>query len=87
MIECGSRRAPGVTELQAGCLRLARDGGRVIREDVNAATLKSCQQWRWLAPRGERGEDHYVITDGGRAALAHYDADVTMEKLWEGRRG
>lgn len=77
------RRAPSVTENQAGCLRFTRDNGSVKPEQYNVSVLNSCRHHRWLAPRTEG----YVLTDAGRAALAHCDADVTMEKLWKGARG
>jgi hypothetical protein len=80
------RRAPSVTEYQAGCLRFARDNREVRPQHYNPSVLRSCRHHRWLAPRGDHGE-YFVITDSGRAALAYYDADVMMEKLWEGRRG
>jgi hypothetical protein len=77
--------APCVSELQAELLRAAHDRGLSHREAKSAApvTLRACRNHRWLAER-TRG---FVLTDGGRAALAHFDASVLMEKLWQGRRG
>ena len=84
------RRAPGVTLAQAGCLRFARDNGNVKPEHYMVSVLNSCRYHRWLTPRRESAslpEPYYVLTDAGRAALAYYDAAVTMEALWKGARG
>jgi hypothetical protein len=78
------RVAPAVTEEQAKVLRLARDGGRLVREQLTRPqTADACLRKRWLAPR----TGYCIITDGGLAALAHYDADEAMERAWRGARG
>jgi hypothetical protein len=78
------RIAPAVTEAQAKVLRLARDAGRVVRAELaRPQTVDACLRKRWLAPR----DGYCIITDGGIAALAHYNADVAMERLWRGARG
>jgi hypothetical protein len=77
------RRAPAVSEGQAKVLRLARDAGRIDRSKLaRPQTLDSCLHHRWLAPRA----GYCILTDGGRAALAHYDADEAQEELWHGAR-
>jgi hypothetical protein len=72
------KRAPDVSEEQAKLLRLARDAGLVVYADARPATLHACRRKRWLADRREG----FVLTDGGRAALAYFDASKRMLELW-----
>jgi hypothetical protein len=84
-----NRIAPSVSQRQAEVLRLARDAGRVTASEclpTTVRTARACAHHRWLAPRGGVENEHWIITDGGKAALAHYDADEAMEKLWRGLR-
>ncbi len=84
-------RAPSVTSLQAKMLRLIRDSGGSMKCEYMGWLEQALVKWllyhRWVAPRGDRGNEHVVMTDAGKAALAYFDASCKQEELWRGLRG